>query len=294
MRKIKQISVLSGKGGTGKTSLVAAFATLAQDPVIADCDVDAANLYLVLHPENYKEDAFVSGHSAVIDYDLCTHCGLCMTYCRFDAIDRKQEEGFPKGKITIDEINCDGCRLCSRICPEEAITMVPEDRSRWFIGNYRNGNMVHARLAPGEENSGKLVSKVRELAKETAEEAGTDLIIIDGPPGTGCSAIASLTGTDKVLIVTEPTESGLHDLKRIAELAGKFKVERYVVINKYDLNQKMTEAIKEWCKQENIPIPALIPFDPEIVHAMVQCKSITEWAPESSVSKIIKELYEYL
>ena len=294
MQKIKEISVLSGKGGTGKTSLVAAFATLTQQSVIADCDVDAANLYLVLHPENYKEDAFVSGHMAVIDYDLCTHCGLCMTYCRFDAIERKQEGGFPKGKITIDEINCDGCRLCARICPEQAITMVPEDRSRWFIGDYRNGKMVHARLAPGEENSGKLVSKVRELAKETAEEADMDLIIIDGPPGTGCSAIASLTGTDKVLIVTEPTESGLHDLKRIAELAGKFKVERYVVINKYDLNQKMTEAIKEWCKQEKIPIPALIPFDPEIVHAMVQCKSITEWAPESPVSKIIKELYHHI
>ncbi|MFY9364170.1 MAG: ATP-binding protein [Bacteroidales bacterium] len=291
---MKQISVLSGKGGTGKTSLVAAFATLAQQPVIADCDVDAANLYIVLHPENYKEDVFISGHTAVIDYNTCTHCGLCMTYCRFDAIERRMENGFPKGKITVNEINCDGCRLCARICPKHAITMVPEDKSRWFIGNYRNGKMVHARLAPGEENSGKLVSKVRELAKETAEETGTKLILIDGPPGTGCSAIASLTGTDKVLIVTEPTESGLHDLKRIAELAGKFNVKRYVIINKYDLNHKVTESIKEWCKQENIPVPALIPFAPEIVHAMVQCQSITEWAPESSVSKTITELFHYL
>ena len=269
----------------GKTSLVAA-CNVGTTTGNMDCDVDAANLYM-LHRKIIK-DLYIS-HTAVIDYNTCTHCGLCMTYCRFDAIERRMENGFPKGKITVNEINCDGCRLCARIC-ETCHTMVPEDKSRWFIGNYRNGKMVHARLAPGEENSGKLVSKVRELAKETAEETGTKLILIDGPPGTGCSAIASLTGTDKVLIVTEPTESGLHDLKRIAELAGKFNVKRYVIINKYDLNHKVTESIKEWCKQENIPVPALIPFAPEIVHAMVQCQSITEWL-ESSVSKQLQSCF---
>lgn len=294
MRKVNQISVLSGKGGTGKTSLVAAFATLAHNPVIADCDVDAANLYLVLHPDNYKEGAFVSGHKAVISYNTCTHCGLCMTYCRFDAIERKIQKDFPKGKITIDYLNCDGCRLCSRVCPEQAITMVPEDNSRWFVGNYRNGKMVHARLSPGEENSGKLVSKVRELARETAEEAATDLILIDGPPGTGCSAIASLTGADKVLVVTEPTGSGLHDLVRIMELTEKFQVKRYVVINKYDLNDQLAEEIQEWCNKEQIPVLGMIPFDPQIVHAMVQCKSITEWAPDAPASPLIREIFERL
>ncbi|NLA16072.1 MAG: P-loop NTPase [Bacteroidales bacterium] len=294
MQKLKEIAVISGKGGTGKTSLVAAFATMANHPVVADCDVDAANLYLILHPENYKEGKFVSGHKAIIDYNACTHCGLCMAHCRFDAIERKVQEGFPKGKITIDDINCDGCWLCSRICPEKAITMVPEDDSRWYIGNYRNGKMVHARLSPGEENSGKLVSKVRELAKETAEAEKIDLILIDGPPGTGCSAIASLTGADKVLAVTEPTGSGLHDLKRIMELAGKFQIERCVVINKYDLNRRMTEEIKQWCSKENISVIGTIPFEPDMVHSMVHCKSITEWTPDSPISAVVKEIFERL
>lgn len=290
MHKVKEIAILSGKGGTGKTSLAAALITLSQHVVVADCDVDAANLHLVLEPDNYHQESFVTGHKAVINHESCIECGLCMDYCRFHAIERRNTEG----KVFIVETSCDGCWLCSRICPEKAIKMVPSDRSRWFVGNIKNGKMVHARLAPGEENSGKLVSVVREQARKTAESSGAKTIIIDGPPGTGCAAIASLAGANCVVVVTEPTGSGLHDLKRILELAGRFQIKRYVVINKADLNQDMTDQISLWCNKEDIPVIGKLPFDPRMVHAMVQCQSITAWAPDSETSSIIKGLHRYL
>ena len=282
---MNEIVILSGKGGTGKTSISAAFATMNNQTIVADCDVDAANLHLVLNPVNYLERNFITGHNAVIDYDTCTNCGLCIDYCRFDAISEKN------GIVAISEISCDGCKLCSRICPSQSIEMIPSNKSRWFAGDYRNGKMVHARLAPGEENSGKLVNVVRENARETAQETGWDTIIIDGPPGTGCPVISSVTGTNKAVIVTEPTNSGFHDMKRVLEITANFKVKSVVVINKFDLNEAISEKIESWCDENNIPVVGKIAFDPEIVMAMINCQSIIEWKPESATSKEIISVY---
>lgn len=278
---MNEIAVLSGKGGTGKTCLSAAFATLCSNVVVADCDVDAANLYLILQPENDTEEVFVSGQKAVINRKTCTDCGVCISYCRFDAISNIS------GTVEILETSCDGCMLCMRVCPENAITMAISDNSRWYSGAFRNGNMVHARLEPGEENSGKLVSVVRKAARDLAKKTGAETIIIDGPPGTGCPAISSLTGAKKAIIVAEPTVSGFHDMKRIIELAGNFGIKTYVVINKYDLNRDVTNQIAGWCRDNHISVAGSIAFDPEMVEGMLQCKSIIEYNPASDLSREI-------
>ncbi len=282
---MKEIVILSGKGGTGKTSLSAAFATLEKNIVVADCDVDAANLYLVLQPEDTHIENFLTGHKAKIDYTKCTNCGLCINYCRFDAISLIDD------KVNISEISCDGCILCSRICPTQAISMIPNNKSQWFSGTFRNGYMIHARLYPGEENSGKLVNVVREQTRIIAAEKEIDKILIDGPPGTGCPVISSITGTNQVILVTEPSMSGFHDLQRINELVSKFRIESFVVINKYDLNIEMSQKIEDWCSQINIPLIGKIQFDPQIVEAMINCKSIVEWNPESETVKEIKSIW---
>jgi len=277
-----EIAVISGKGGTGKSSISAAFATLSQKVVLADCDVDAANLYILFHPTHDDEQVYVSGQKAVLDAELCQNCGLCMDYCRFDSISEVD------GKIVISETSCDGCKLCSRICPSQAIAMVDEDRSRMYSGTFRNGKMVYGRLAPGEENSGKLVSMVRERAKQLGKENQLDTVIIDGPPGIGCAVIASITGTDHVLIVTEPTISGLHDLKRTLEITSKFNLKTWVIINKFDLNTDLTQQIEAYCQQAKISVAGKYPFDRLVVDAMVHCKSIIEWAPGSELAKMIQ------
>ena len=274
-----EIAVVSGKGGTGKSSISAAFATIGGEVVLVDCDVDAANLYLLFNPVNEEESVFVSGHKAVIDYDLCTSCGLCMTHCRFDAI----SEG--EGRIIISEISCDGCFLCSRICPEKAITMVANDKSMLYAGLFRNGRIVYGRLAPGEENSGKLVNVVREKAKQTAGKYGLDTIILDGPPGIGCPVISTITGVDKVVVVTEPTISGLSDMKRAIEVVHKFNIPSFVIINKYDLNKSMSRKTEEWCIGNNVNVAGMLPFDRQITEAMIEAKSIIEFNPESEISK---------
>lgn len=283
---MEEIVILSGKGGTGKTSISAAFATINSANIVADCDVDAANMHLILQPVNYKEEKYTSGYKAVIDYDICSDCGKCLDYCRFDAIERKH------GVITISETACDGCKLCMRVCPAEAISMQASDDSRWYEGEYRNGTLVHARLAPGEDNSGKLVSLVRSKAVEIAREQKASFVLIDGPPGTGCPVISSLTGAHKAVIVTEPTRSGFHDLKRILELCDQFKVKTYVLINKADLNSKFSDKVEDWCKFQGIPVLGKIPFEPAFVEAMVQCKSIVELAPESDISQLLKSIYK--
>lgn len=280
-----EIAILSGKGGTGKTSLSAAFATINSNVVVADCDVDAANLYIVLQPDNYREEIFVSGQKAVINRDICTNCGICMHYCRFEAI------SLQNGLVSISETACDGCMLCMRVCPNESINMVPSNKSRWYAGTFRMGRMVHARLEPGEENSGKLVSVVRKHAREIATETGWETIIIDGPPGLGCPVISSLTGIKKAIIVTEPSRSGFHDMKRILSLIDSFKAKSYVVINKYDLNVDITCQISDWCLERNISVAGKIPFDAGVVEAMLNCKSIVEWLPRSEVSKEIRNIW---
>lgn len=280
-----EIAILSGKGGTGKSSISAAFATMNMKVVLADCDVDAANLYLIFNPSHEEEVVYISGSKAIIDYVLCTNCGLCIDYCRFDAISLIND------KVSISKITCDGCVLCSRICPEHAIKMITNDKSRMFSGSFRNGKMVYGRLAPGEENSGKLVNMVREKAKQTAKENGLETIIIDGPPGIGCPVISTLSGADKVVIVTEPTISGLHDMQRLMGIVRKFNINAYVIINKNDLNVPMSARIKKWCKENNITLAGELPFDKNMVEAMVQGKSITEFKPNINISKKIKTIW---
>jgi len=280
-----EIAIISGKGGTGKSSISAAFATLNGKVVLADCDVDAANLYLIFNPSHEEEVIYISGSKAVIDYELCTKCRLCMNYCRFDAI------SFINDNVTISEIACDGCVLCSRICPENAIKMVANDKSRMYSGSFRNGKMVYGRLAPGEENSGKLVNMVREKAKQIAKENELETIILDGPPGIGCPVISTLIGVDKVVIVTEPTISGLHDMQRIMGIVQKFNLKAYIIINKHDLNDSISVRIKKWCKENNITISGKLPFDKQITEAMVHAKSITELNPDLDISKKIEIIW---
>ncbi|NLI72049.1 MAG: P-loop NTPase, partial [Bacteroidales bacterium] len=194
-------------------------------------------------------------------------------------------------KVSIIETFCDGCLLCSRICPQEAIDIIDEDKSRIYAGSFKNGRMVYGRLAPGEENTGKIVSKVRDKAKQIAKAHGIKDIIIDGPPGIGCSAISSITGVDKVVVVTEPTLSGLHDLKRTLEITAGFNLKTSVIINKYDINEEMSSKIEEYCAQNNIEVIGKYPFDPLVVQAMVNCQSITDFAPDAEISKLIRESY---
>ncbi len=281
-----EIAVISGKGGTGKSSISAAFATLNKKVVLADCDVDAANLHILFDPTHEEEEIYISGELAVIDYDKCTNCGLCISYCRFDALDYNDEN-----LVEVDDIYCDGCQLCFRVCPEEAIEMVKNDKSRMYSGTFRNGKMVYGKLAPGEENSGKLVSRVREKAKEIAQNHNLETIIIDGPPGIGCAVISSITGVDYVIVVTEPTISGLHDLKRTLEITEKFSVKTRVIINKNDLNFQVSKEIENYCSSRNIPVIASLPFHPQVVEAMINKKSIVEFAPNSLVAKQLEEVF---
>lgn len=283
-----EIAVISGKGGTGKSSITAAFATMQQDIVLADCDVDAANLYLLFQPNHQEEEVFVSGHKAVIDKSLCSECAVCVDYCRFGAI------SVVDGEVTINPHSCDGCYLCSRICPSGAISMVPDDKSRMYSGTFRKGMMVYGRLFPGEENSGRLVDLVRKKARKIAQETNLQTILLDGPPGIGCPVISTITGVDRVLIVTEPTLSGLHDLKRTVEICSNFNLVPRVIINKYDLNTEMADRIDEYCQQIKAPVIGRIPFDPVVVEAMLNCKSVWEYAPESDASILLKESFEQL
>ncbi|MBE0637102.1 MAG: 4Fe-4S binding protein [Bacteroidales bacterium] len=280
-----ETAIISGKGGTGKSSISAAFAMIAGEVVLADCDVDAANLYILFDPEKEEERVYVGGKKAVIDYDLCTNCGLCVDYCRFHAIHTID------GKVEISEVSCDGCKLCARVCPFDAISMVENNLSRMFSGNFRGGKMVYGRLAPGEENSGKLVNMVRAKAKELAKEGNFSHIIIDGPPGIGCAVISAISGVNQVVIVTEPSMSGLHDLKRAVEVTQKFNLNPWVLINKFDLNTEMTVVIENYCRKSGLKIAGKLPFDPIVVDAMVNLKSIPEWAPESEISSRLKKIW---
>jgi len=280
-----EIAIISGKGGTGKSSISAAFATMNSEVVLADCDVDAANLYLIFNPSHEEEHVYISGHKAEIDYDLCTGCHNCIDYCRFDAISIKD------GKVIINQISCDGCYLCSRICPESAIKMIPNDKSRMYSGRFRNGKMVYGRLAPGEENSGKLVNMVREKAKQVSVENNLNTIILDGPPGIGCPVISTITGVDKVIIVTEPTISGLSDMKRAVDIVLKFNLIPSVIINKSDLNSLMTTQIKIWCEENGISVIAILPFDPIMIESLIQGKTVVEFDPQNIISVELKKVW---
>ena len=280
-----ELVIISGKGGTGKTSIVGAISHFISDKIIVDTDVDASDLHLLLSPEILEEHEFVSGHEPVILRDRCIECGLCRELCKWDAI----SEDF-----TVDTISCEGCGVCYYFCPEKAIDFVDRICGRWFISETRFGPFLYAHLDPGEENSGKLVTLLRQKAGEVAKERGVDLIITDGPPGIGCPVIASIGGAKAVLIVTEPTISGIHDFERIADLSHHFKVPPLLCINKADVNLENRERIIEISKRKGVEFIGEIPFDMTFTEAMVNGKTIVEYAPDSASSLEIKKIWERL
>lgn len=284
---MKEITILSGKGGAGKTTVAAALASLAKNVVLCDNDVDAADLHLILKPEILELHDFSSGSKATINPELCTNCGLCESSCRFSAI-HPNSYGYPE----VNSLQCEGCRLCERICPAEAITTNENFNNHWFVSDTRFGKMVHAKMGPGEENSGKLVSRIREKAREVAMDVHADFILNDGPPGIGCSAISSLTGTDLVLLVIEPTVSGLHDVKRLVELVKSFRIPMVAIINKYDINPEFSLKVEEYLDQNNIRVAGRISFDPQVVQSMVHEQSIIEFMPENQISEELRKAWQ--
>ena len=278
---MKELTIISGKGGTGKTSVVASFAAIVQNKVLADADVDAADLHLILTPEIKHEEDFKGGRTAQIDLEICTECGECLERCQFNAI---------SPDFVVDKIDCEGCGVCVHFCPVEAIDFPQNICGKWYISDTRFGPMVHARLGIAEENSGLLVSLVRNQAKVLAEERGLNTIIVDGPPGIGCPVIASITGTSAVLIVTEPTLSGLHDLERVGGLAAHFKIPTLACVNKFDLNEEMSNQIADHCAKNRIELVGRIPYDTAVTHAMVAGKSIVEFS-DGRVSDAIEDIW---
>lgn len=279
---MKELVVISGKGGTGKTSLVSSFAYLAKDKVLCDADVDAADLHLILNPSVIERHDFYSGHTAVIDHEKCIQCGLCREYCKWNAI----SENF-----VVDTIECEGCGVCNYFCPVEAVEFPVNNCGDWYISDTRFGPMVHASLGIAEENSGKLVALVRKEGRKVAEDKGIELLITDGAPGVGCPVIASLGGADAVLIVTEPTVSGAHDMERVVNLAEFFKVPIMVCVNKSDLNPQKTAEIQSFSKERGLNFLGSIPFDPVFTKAMVQGENIFEYSDNSEAAEAVREVW---
>lgn len=265
-KPLVELAVISGKGGTGKTSLAASFAVLAQEAVLADCDVDAADLHLMLKPVLRERKAFQSGFEAVIHQDRCVQCGICMQVCRFDAVVKRQNGS---ERYSIDETACEGCGVCEYRCPEDAVEMRQADSGELYVSDTRYGRFVHAALKPAAENSGKLVTWVRETARSLAEEDGRRFVLIDGPPGIGCPVIASLTGVSRVLVVSEPTVSGLHDLDRVLSVARHFGVPASVCVNKWDLNPQMTERIEHAARDAGADTAGRVRYDTEFTRSQI-------------------------
>lgn len=279
---MKQLTIISGKGGTGKTSITAAFASIADNSVFADCDVDAADLFLILKPEIKKTMGFHGLKIASIDKELCIDCKKCIKYCLFNAIDED---------INLIKESCEGCGVCEFVCPVNAIQMIDRNSGFAYISNTRFGPMSHAVLKTAEEASGKLITLVRNNAKKIAEEKKKDLIIIDGPPGLGCPVISSISGVDLVLIVTEPTISAIHDLGRILGVANHFEIPAVVSINKFNINLKNTKKIELFCFNNNIEIVGKLPYDTIVTEAMIHEKTIIEYT-EGDFSKKIYEMWD--
>lgn len=281
-----ELTVISGKGGTGKSNITAALAGLNKNIVLADCDVDTANQYLIFNPDITDQEPFTGSEVAVIDNDKCINCGLCFARCRFGAI--KIEDG----QTRVSEVFCDGCEFCKIICPEQAITMMKQDNSRVITADFRYGKLVYGMLAPGEENSGKLVNIVKAKARNLARKNDIEHIIVDGPPGIGCPVISSISGSDAVLIVTEPSLSALHDLIRTIELLKNYSMSKWILINKYDLNEEIANKMINLCYVQDISLAGMVPFDEQIVKAMINCKTLTEFNPDANSVKAIQSVYD--
>ena len=275
---MKELVIISGKGGTGKTSIVGSFAALARKSVLADCDVDAADLHLILEPQILKRESFSGGKRARIKTGHCIACGKCEEVCRFDAI---SFDGPGNGRVPrtfrVDPIACEGCGVCAWFCAEHAIEFAPAVNGEWFVSRTRFGPMVHAKLGIAEENSGKLVSIVRTQAKKMAEQERLGLVIIDGSPGIGCPVIASITGADLVLVVTEPTLSGQHDMGRVAELTRHFEIPAMVCVNKWDLNPQIADAIESLAQKQGLKVAGRVQYDRAVTQAQIQKQAVVEY-----------------
>lgn len=280
---MKELVVISGKGGTGKTSIVSAFASLAVNKVLCDADVDAADLHLITDPAVREQHDFFSGHTARIDPDKCTQCGLCRDLCRWQAI---------SGEFVVDPIACEGCGVCYYFCPEKAIAFPPTLSGEWFLSDTRFGPMVHARLGIAEENSGKLVTLIRQEGKKLAEANHLDLLLTDGPPGIGCPVIASVGRASAVLIVTEPTVSGYHDMERVVQLSTHFNVPAMVCINKFDLNPDQSQAIEQFAQKNQVTLIGRIPFDPVFTTAMVRGQTIFEYDGDGLAATAVQKIWD--
>jgi MinD superfamily P-loop ATPase len=297
---MRELVVISGKGGTGKTSLVASFAALAGstgsrqagNAVLADCDVDAADLHLVLAPTILRREEFRCGHTAILRQHDCIGCGTCLARCRFDAV-RKTDGGAGEATFTIDPTACEGCGVCVWSCPVKAIDFPERLSGEWYVSDTRHGPMVHARLTPGGENSGKLVAKVRETARTLAEERKADLILVDGPPGIGCAVIASVSGASQVLVVTEPTLSGAHDMARVLELTRHFRIPTAVCVNKWDLNAEMTERIEAKARQVGAITAGRVRYGRAVTDAQLQGRAVVEM-DSGAVAADIRAVWEAL
>ena len=281
---MKQVLILSGKGGTGKTFVSGSFASIAENTVSADCDVDAANLHILLKPEVKETHDFSGGRVAQISPDACTGCGVCMKHCRFDALDWKNGTLDTAGSVrtagplqgtvgekrvaVVDPIACEGCGVCGLVCPADAVSYRTSDAGQWYVSSTDYGPMVHAHLYAGEENSGKLVQQVRERARQEAEETGKELVLIDGPPGTGCPVMSALTGVDYVVLVTEPTVAGAHDLKRVVELARHFSISVGMIVNKSTINPEGVQELREFAEVRKIQYLGEIPYDKKVVDSV--------------------------
>ena len=289
-----QLVILSGKGGTGKTNLSAAFTYLYQqgypdrEIILVDADVDAANLALVLEAEEIAREPFMGGAIAVIEQDLCSGCGRCQEVCRYEAVTSSG------GIFEIDPIACEGCAACLYQCPEKAISLEEQQAGEWYISDTPYGKFFHAHLFPAQENSGKLVALIKSRAQEDFDERGADLMLVDGPPGIGCPVISAVSGADVVLIVTEPTLAGLHDLGRVLETTTHFDVHVVACINKADLYLEGARQIREFCLENGIDMLGDIPFDLAVPRAMAQGLPVTKSDPESPSSRAIKEIWDEL
>jgi MinD superfamily P-loop ATPase len=283
---MRELVIVSGKGGTGKTSVTASLAALADQPVICDCDVDAADLHLILEPKIRENHDFRSGHEAVIRESDCIGCGICQDVCRFGAVIDDVET------FSIDPIACEGCGVCVHFCPQKAIDFPESLCGKWFVSDTRLGPMVHAKLGVAAENSGKLVSLVRTEAKHLAEEENRRMVIVDGPPGIGCPVIASITGASQVLIVTEPTVSGEHDLERVMGLARHFQIPSLVCVNKWDINEEMTIRIEQKARDLGAGIAGRIRYDQAVTRAQILQKTIVE--TDAASAQDIRQIWDYL
>lgn len=288
---MKEFVVISGKGGTGKTSLALSFAVLANRPVIADCDVDAADLHLVLSPRINERHKFRSGRVAVIRQDDCTSCGACLTNCRFGSV-KTNEKSAGETWFSVDPVSCEGCGVCVRFCPEKAIDFPERLCGEWMVSETRCGTMVHARLGVAAENSGKLVSTVRREARRIAEEQNRPTIIVDGPPGIGCPVIASVTGASLVFVVTEPTVSGEHDLERVLALTRHFGIPTSVCVNKWDINPVMTKLIEDNARKSGAQVAGRIQYDSAVTLAQMQGRAVVEI--ESAAADNIRLIWKSL